>query len=156
MRSVLIAAHQLGIWPTCDGNHVSNLHLVTPHVWGCTSTQCMFSASVTVSVQCMPMHAVYARRQYISAEEQGVEGNTCLLHHIHTFVLSAVGPRLDNKRPLYVICIQGNLQKISMGRRVLRMPGLQQRPAWQRGIPLRDASCLLLRASYSQQQLEVL
>ena len=148
MRSVLITAHQLGIWPTRDGNHIPNLHLVTPHVWGCTSTQYIFSASVTVSVQCMPMHA--------QAEVKGVEVNTCLLHHIHTFVLSAVGPRFDNKRPLYVICIQGNLQKISMGRFVLRMPGLQQCPAWQRELPLRDASCLLLRASYSQQQLEVL
>ncbi len=89
-------------------------------------------------------------RQYISAEVKGVEVNTCLLHHIHAFVLSAVGPRFDNKCPLYVMCIQGNLQKISQ---VSRM---QQCPAWQRGIPLRDASCLLLRASYSQQQLEVL
>jgi len=95
-------------------------------------------------------------RQYIPAEVQGVGFNTCLLHHIHTFVLSPIGPRFDNKRPLYVICIQGNLQKINMGRQVSRMPGLQQRPAWQSGIPLRDASCLLLRASYSQQQLEVL
>ncbi len=95
-------------------------------------------------------------RRYISVEVQGVEVDTCLLHHIHAFVLSAVGPRLDNKSPLYVICIQGNLQKISMERRVLRMPGLQQGPAWERGIPHRDSSCLLLRASYSQQQLEVL
>ena len=70
-------------------------------------------------------------RQYMPEEVQGVEVNTCLLHHIHTFVLSAIGPRFDNKGPLYVICIQGNLQKgvFSMGRQVSRMPGLQQCPA---------------------------